>query len=800
MQHILARKCCAILLLLLPAAPLCALKPSGAEVPHIQFSGMAFDIRDWALIGPFIPRGADDPHATDFLRPLGFTETNATEDTWNAVAQCPSALPANSLTGLAYAIVKRGQDDVDLRALYHSSPSGPTIAAYAACVIVCNESREAYLVLAGGRDDDLSAWLNGNILYASKDQRPFQKYNGGVRLPLREGTNFLLVKSDSHLGEWSLSARVVPSREAAEELVAGGLTGFLKKLILLGNEPLDLDLPEILMPSIINTTVEKLDGEFVAKMPEDRAVLSLPNGLYRAVLQVGGYTLRENFCVGDIDEIFGGCKQRAAGYSSDDRIRMNLEGLIKRGDFTLTAEHRKVPDRRWQSRVLFVAAELETAVLRLEHGIEPFRHVPGLHLRGFRSSIDKQPQYYVLFVPSQYRIDGEGLPIAVIMASVFSTPRPFLESVQMNQQVEFDTLSQIGERLGLGLVWSGYRCSPYGYPCDLTHLDEVLGTVTSDYHVDPGRIYLMGFCSSGIDTALAANCHPGRYAALTFLNPVLHRRKNRYQDEGNYASLPAYQAWLRETDPVEFLAKMRDIPMWIIHDGVDPDHGPLRDSVDLVEQAQANGWSPRFDRIRDPSSVRVTVWERQLAWLSLQRRRTTKTDRKASPDSCVGPICSAFGGSFVVVEPSQGDKLTREANARIFDSFRHAWQRSQFGDCQTVCDKDLSAEQERTSNLILVGNVDTNLVWRRLASALPLKISRDSIELGGHIWQGDHLSFQAVGVHPEHPDRKIVFIGSANPAMAGFGTQELAIDGWFDYAIWSCATPKTELVTAGRYQ
>ena len=58
---------------------------------------------------------------------------------------------------------------------------------------------------------------------------------------------------------------------------------------------------------------------------------------------------------------------------------------------------------------------------------------------------------------------------------------------------------------------------------------------------------------------------------------------------------------------------------------------------------------------------------------------------------------------------------------------------------------------------------------------------------------------QAWFPHPDQPGKKAVLIGAHDPAQARFGTLELNLDGWFDYAIWDNAGDKPRMVAAERY-
>jgi hypothetical protein len=264
--------------------------------------------------------------------------------------------------------------------------------------------------------------------------------------------------------------------------------------------------------------------------------------------------------------------------------------------------------------------------------------------------------------------------------------------------------------------------------------------------------------------------------------------------------MPQYQAWLRETDPMEAFGSIRDLPLWIIHDDVDPDHGPLSHSVELVERLRALGNSPRFERYNTPppGPLRFRLMTQQLAWLCEHRRPNASDER--SQDNQPSSVADALSERFLVVRGTKGTNDERSDTDRWLHGFTDAWEHTTFVPCRTVDDVKLGEDDEKESNLVLIGNPETNAVWRRLAAALPIKLSRESVEIEGRRYSGNDLSIQAVLPHPDHPERKIIVIGSANLAAALVGTEELAIDGWFGYAIWANDSGKARLLAAERFR
>ncbi len=261
--------------------------------------------------------------------------------------------------------------------------------------------------------------------------------------------------------------------------------------------------------------------------------------------------------------------------------------------------------------------------------------------------------------------------------------------------------------------------------------------------------------------------------------------KNRYDDDGSFNAWPAYQAWLKKTNPVEPLTGIAHLPISIIHDGQDTDHGPLSHSVDFVEQARAMGQRPRFEhpRNQNPPPRRVDVFKQQVTWLAQQRRAETEP-LSFSADTMQGPLSRVFARRFVLVEATGGTENEQAANRKLSVAFQEAWRRTNYGPCRVVKDRELPTDEEQHSHLVLLGNAETNSVWKRLAPALPITAEPSRIVIDGRTFTGESLAFQAWFPHPTITGKKVVLIGAARAEDAVFGTLELSLDGWFDYAIW----------------
>ncbi|MFZ5495407.1 MAG: alpha/beta hydrolase-fold protein [Verrucomicrobiota bacterium] len=775
-------------------------------LPRTVLGAEGVILRRWLLLGPFEAKRGEAAVDVDFLAGLGRAEGECGR---SEIAQWAAALPT-ATRGRQTARIVDGADVVDFGALsdLQLPPDWnlPQSAVYAACEIMAEADGEAWLLF--GSDDGAKIWLNGRLQYAWREQRRMVTNEEAIALPLHRGANLLLVKVANIAYGWQMQARLEREASAAARAALERNATILKRALIPQGEPLKFrrGLPappetEVRLESYDGTITRQLrvNGDSPAKMAD------LPRGLYRVSLDLGTRRHAQIFYWGGLEQVHADLAAKCEGLMKEPRVAINLGTLVRWLEVLQRPVQFDAGDNEWtrqtllgdqEKRVIFAVKAIYDAILRQTRGEEAFRHRAGLHLRGFRSPVDGQVLNYRLFVPSSYHADGAGLPLVIVMQTVFARPAPYLESVHVARLDEAEQWAQVAEKLGIGILWPGYRARPYGNPADLAHLDEVFAAVGADYRLDPSRLYLYGSCSGGLTASMEAIRHPQRYAAIAYISPVLHRVKNRFDDDGSFNAWPAYQAWLQQTDPVTPLAAIANIPIWIIHGGGDDDHGPLSHSVDLIEQARAMGHRPRFDNYRNqwPALTRLAIFEQQLAWQA-QQRRTEPAPLDLANDNTGGPLSRVFAERFIVVEATGGNESERAANRRLSTEFQEAWRRTNYGPCRVIEDRELPAEEESRSHLVLLGNAGTNLIWNRLAARLPLTVEATRLKIGGRTHEGDALAFQAWFPHPVQPGKKVVLIGSAHPENAVFGTMELSLDGWFDYAIWK-KTPDGSLLLA----
>lgn len=91
--------------------------------------------------------------------------------------------------------------------------SGDSAAAYLVRIIEATEAQTVQATV--GTSDAIEIWLNGQLLWDRKEQRPFSATQQRVELPLRQGKNELLVKLVNYAWEWQFQFALSPAVNAA---------------------------------------------------------------------------------------------------------------------------------------------------------------------------------------------------------------------------------------------------------------------------------------------------------------------------------------------------------------------------------------------------------------------------------------------------------------------------------------------------------------------------------------------------------------------------------------------------------
>lgn len=790
----------------------------GISVPEIQINTAEGAIRDWLVIGPFNTSKDVDPLNMDFLRKKQIEEASCDSISFAQRALEFSRDHASTEQSIKlYSLAD--QQFLDFQYIFgrrYDIDAAPS-AAYAACEIESDKLIQAYLLIASAEDERI--WLNGKLLETTAGRHNLNPYREALPMELRSGHNFLLIKVVRwNSPSWGMTARIATTPEAATAIALEAQnaihSSLLKRAVIKRGQALVFAPRGVPVGIHLATTITDFDGNVIAAPTLDcgrglnhwKLSDETPEGIYKLQIQFEGRTFYESFCFGDMQRIAEQLIKQLARLDLDDQTAIDFNGLVRRLKILLHPENvtNAENEREIEDKFVYTASELEGAIRRQEKGKNAFKGVPGLHLRGFRSSIDDSLQYYRIFIPKVRDQGGLGIPLAVMEPTATSSNRPFIESVFIARQAEAERLSAVAANYGMGILWCGYRTQPTGAPCEFTNFDEALAAVERDYHIDPHRIYLLGACSGCAIETMTAVRWPQRFAAIGMLNPTFHLSKNLTSDEINiFHTLPAFQEWLNHTNEVSTFLHLAELPTYIVDEGAEPGHGEPINTIEFMRSAKKEGFLVKVKAMPETSENELGGWDELLRWMASKKRPNCSDqhdERFFASSGKSGPIATAFASRFVVVEGTEGSAADTEQITDFVTRFQREWKRSQFVSCRVVPDFMLDKKDAFSSNLILIGNTKTNSVWRRITSDLPIDVKPNLLRLHQNVWQGTSLVFQAIFMDAAHSQRRIVLIGGDKLENLKYCLTALATDGWFDYAVWGSAPDHGgQLIAAGKW-
>jgi hypothetical protein len=169
----------------------------------------------------------------------------------------------------------------------------------------------------------------------------------------------------------------------------------------------------------------------------------------------------------------------------------------------------------------------------------------------------------------------------------------------------------------------------------------------------------------------------------------------------------------------------------------------------------------------DPAQPVQVVWNGQPHTASLQNGAITLGEAigaGAKNARTAGPLNDVINTPFaVVVGTASADPEMNALLAQKGREFAEFWQNWQQQPARVFRDTELSDADAARYSLILLGGADANLVARKLADRLPVKVSADSIEIAGHKFAVTNARIHVIRPNPLNPDRYVVLNAATSP-------------------------------------
>ncbi len=165
-----------------------------------------------------------------------------------------------------------------------------------------------------------------------------------------------------------------------------------------------------------------------------------------------------------------------------------------------------------------------------------------------------------------------------------------------------------------------------------------------------------------------------------------------------------------------------------------------------------------------------------------------------------GPFADVFTVPFAVVPGTIGSAHETQQMRALADTIDSYWKERYYSGCRIIPDRDVTRKAIGRYSLLLLGTPHSNIVYRRLASQLPIKITPNSVRIAGHVAEGSKLGFYFIYPNPEDRHNYVAIIGYNNPGFISLGYEmdgpvrrfdDVSDYGWYDYKIWSSVTFRT---------
>jgi hypothetical protein len=597
----------------------CNQKDINKELPIIILDSTKTDfeigIKQWQIVGPFpddTTRFTQSDLSTenpglfcDYLKDFGLSEGHIKASDIISVSKSKST----HIEQLTNEFTNRSINDTN-RYFYFSNIFNrkENTTCYAFCEIYSPKEQDVLFVT--GMDDGMIAWLNNKVIISKAKMGGILEFQYMVVGHLHQGINLFYAKVYNIHYDWGMFINIYSLTAAKDILSKNNSLKILDNWIYHTRDSLNLNIALFASPSQKYKLIisDHLKNIVLIQNEKEKTILNInmsqfKKGVYSAKICTDTINYEQSFYYGnDADSLLPEYINRSQLYKSE-KTKINLDALIIRYKHLIDPGNKKLEDPTWQSKLVFVIQELEDIFYNLEHGKDAFKHKIGKHLRGFRSEIDDQEQFYKIYIPHKYGNGSKPLPVVVFVPFETAPTRPFLKSFHVaNLNIEQEQI-QASEKYDCILLWINSRG---GYslenPIETTDYFEVLKAIREDYNIDENRIYLTGMCSGGLSSLSLGMRYPSLFAAIGIFSPITHL--NEIAQSFLTVQNETADIWLEQNTPLRFTGNFINLPIYILHGN--KSEVPEKQSLEFVDNCRKNNVNPYFQITYDDKNPEIT--------------------------------------------------------------------------------------------------------------------------------------------------------------------------------------------------
>jgi hypothetical protein len=562
-------------------------------------------LNNWQILGPFAADGDNNYLNKDNLEFFGFNESTIEYKDFVSISRKSVKHNVQLLDNFDNKRIESSETLVDINEAFGYNPKVKSFSgnAYLACIIKSDKEKTVRLDFTS--DDGAKIWLNHKqILY---NEKAGVVIDDEYYLPFKllKGDNFLLVKINNGLIEWQLYARLENESEEGirrhNKLLASiNNHNFFNSSILDSSNSLILSnkLPvNKYYFNICNENRKTIYSDTINTEVRNNVDLSaLNHGLFYSHLLLHNDTLQQMIYKGNIVNDTKRIILELHNRRLNGKIRNCVDALIYRFNHLLTPGNQgsTLSEKQfWQRKILILYVELKNILFHLKFVNGNKLNMPGTTIRTYISEIDNQVQYYLLFVPNNYK-KFNYYPLMFFIPAQFPNHQPYLEGMKVADQGLIENLQDLADKFNIIILEPFYReIGKINFnSIEETDFFEALHSVKEDYNVDTTRLYLSGACEGAFKALRLAVRYPTMFAAVGVVAPVFKSDLSTTTNE-----------WISKNEPVLHIKNIRNVPFIIIHSKLDP-HASVAHSDDFMKVANNNGLTNieyrRLDNVISP--------------------------------------------------------------------------------------------------------------------------------------------------------------------------------------------------------
>lgn len=567
-------------------------------------------IKTWLSVGPFKQTG-NDGFDKDFLTNYGISENTISLHAFCNIKYNSNFKKDSLQNGYKYKVTESKNGIIDINKIYGHTTDNPLRAvAYLGCNLKSDKTQEVWLNLA--TDDGAKVWLNNELLNSRNEIRSIIHYQNYLKLTLKKGDNFLLVKILNLKKDWQVYAQLEDySQKGMENYFYDKYYrykfNFLYKSLLNKTDTISLfkNFVQDFKLGTYKVIVNHNSTNFITDTVRHSICWKRPTngwdeGYYSISVVTGNDTMQQTFFVGDTAAYTKNVIEKLKQMKIDSIYSITSDADIFR------LNHMKRPgnsgtdffdNQNWQRKIIQLSQEIELFYNDVKNKKTPLKDAPGFHIKAFYSKIDNGIQHYLLNIPRNYTKD-KPIPLFIAMPVDITANLPYLKSWKVANIELHDAYTDVCDKYNIAVIQPNCRTTsfPNLNSIEETDIFEALKDAQKYYNIDTCRIYIGGTCSAGYRALNLAVKYPSKFAAMGLVSPKI------FNNSGHI--------WDRESVPVDIINNISNIPTLIIHSSLDP-HFPI-ESTDMFMKIVKKNNLHNIEYVRLDNEIQTYYYEHYL--------------------------------------------------------------------------------------------------------------------------------------------------------------------------------------------